>query len=279
MIDAQEILKSHFPESNWKIENPPAGASEQAFIADNGREKVFIKVGINAPAFTRLSDLGITPKIIYDGSNLEKPYIIQEFVEAKYPEVSWFAEHINEIAGLIKRYHQDPELRRLLDNNQSFNDHLKKEIEIIDENVGDNPTGIFDAEEVNIAVQQLKDQIATLKAVDLIPTHSDPNIKNFLLTDQGLKMIDWDDIILSDPMKDVALILWWNIPKDKWPTFFEALGEIYDEDRFYWWAARMSLSIASWFAKRGDVDNAKFFKDEFLRAMQREDNSQMFKIS
>ncbi len=56
------------------------------------------------------------------------------------------------------------------------------------------------------AFERLKARSKQLQAVPLVPVHPDPNTKNILLTSDSLLMVDWDDIQLSDPMRDAGLL-------------------------------------------------------------------------
>lgn len=42
----------------------------------------------------------------------------------------------------------------------------------------------------------------------LVPTHGDISPKNFLITPHGLLMVDWDDVALADPLRDLGPLLW-----------------------------------------------------------------------
>jgi thiamine kinase-like enzyme len=278
MVDVEEIIKKHFPDSQWNINEPPAGMSTQARIADNGREKVFIKFDVKTPALSRLSELGVTPSVVYDGTSEERPYIIQEFVEGEYPDRSWFSANLQTLAEFIKKYQQDQLLKDLLSKggSESYEEHIQQTLTHLKNSINDSKADIFETDEVKNGIDSLKERGRNLKPTTLVPTHADPNSKNFLLTNTGLTMVDWDDILLSDPMRDVGLMLWWYIPKDKWSTFFEYYGQDIDEEKIYWWTARASLSIAAWFANRGDLANAKFFTNDFLLAIQGKDNSQIY---
>ncbi len=278
MMSTEEILEKHFPKGQWNINEPPAGLSKQAYIADNGKKKVFIKFDVKTPALKRLSELGLTPLVVYDGTNEERPYIIQEFSEGSYPDRNWFFNNLQQLAMFIKKYQQDELLKDLLSKGkmQSYEEHIRQELAVLENSLRDFHFDVFETDHVKTGINLLKKKSRDLKPVPLVPTHADPNSKNFLLTNSGLSMIDWDDIILSDPMKDVGLMLWWNIPKDKWLEFFKFYGQELDEEKIYWWIARASLSIAIWFAKRVDRENAKFFIDDFLLAIQGKDNSQIY---
>lgn len=106
-----------------------------------------------------------------------------------------------------------------------------------------------------------------------MPTHPDPNTKNMLLLRKRLFMVDWNDVQLSDPLRDIGLILWWYVKRENWPPFFQAYGLIYDAmviERLFWWTARTSLAIALWqLDHKQDPSN---FLQDFIAAIHRDNN-------
>src|SRR6185312_2687144 len=99
------------------------------------------------------------------------------------------------------------------------------------------------------------------------------NTRNMLLTDEMFLLVDWDGILLSDPMRDVGLLLWWYISQRRWPDFFQSYGTSLDEasvDRIFWWAARTSFAVALWLAEHHYESTA--FLQDFLAALARKSN-------
>ncbi|MPZ13480.1 MAG: phosphotransferase [Chloroflexi bacterium] len=59
---------------------------------------------------------------------------------------------------------------------------------------------------------------------DLVPTHGDPSYTNFLVIDIRTFLVDWDDLMLADPLRDIGPLLWWYVLPVKWNAFFLAYG-------------------------------------------------------
>lgn len=274
----EERLTQLYPDGQWAIQKAHSGESSQAFIASNGKKKVFIKYDVTSRALKRLAELGLTPKLIYDGTHEDRPYIVQEFVAAEYPDRKWFSGNLQPLAKFITAYQQDVQLRNILLGNRSeeYSEHIERELRVLEESINNSGSDVFNRDEVKTGIKRLQEKSKSLKRAPLVPTHADPNAKNFLITNNGLVMVDWDDIKISDPMKDVGLMLWWYVPKIKWGNFAVYYGRDLDEEKIYWWTARASIQIATWFAKRNDKENAEFFLREFLGALQERDNSQMY---
>jgi thiamine kinase-like enzyme len=127
--------------------------------------------------------------------------------------------------------------------------------------------------EIEMAVERLKDWSKHLQSAILVPIHPDPNTTNILLSGPGLVMVDWDDVQLSDPMRDVGLLLWWYVAREQWGEFFDAYGAEMDEaiiERIFWWTARTSFAVVLWHVEHG-YDGQAFLED-FLAALHKESN-------
>jgi aminoglycoside phosphotransferase (APT) family kinase protein len=273
-----EKLNEIFPDGQWVLHKTAHGESNQTFIGNNGRRKVFVKCDVTIPAAERLGELGVAPRLLHNGMTETRPYIIQEYAEGTYPDRPWFADNLHQLANFIKTYQQDQKLNTIPSKGltSSYSEHLEKELFLLEKSVNDVSSVIFHTDEVRSGINALKQKSRSLRPVQLVPTHGDPNSKNFLITNNGLIMVDWDSIFISDPIKDAGLMLWWYVPKSKWKIFFEFYGQTLDEKKVFWWTAKASLQIAAWFGKQGDDENAAFFIRDFLDALEEKDNSQMY---
>jgi hypothetical protein len=94
-------------------------------------------------------------------------------------------------------------------------------------------------------------------------------------------MLDWEEIALSDPMRDVGLFLWWYVPPHKWREFFEVYDHTAPEpgdpthDGIYWWAARRSLEVALWLDRHDHKSAAQVFLTDFIAAAHRSGNPKL----
>jgi thiamine kinase-like enzyme len=278
METIKESLSDIYPNGQWDIQSSSIGASKQAFIASNGEQKAFVKLDVLAPILIRLSELGVAPRVLSEGLDGGKPYIIQEFVEGRKADKDWYAQNVETLARFIKRYHQDPRLKEILKDGQetSYSENITIALKGLYDDIEESNSDLLHSQEVKDMVVSLKERAKQLEPTPLVPIHKDPNPSNLLITKDGLVMVDWDDIRLSDPMQDISLILWWYIPHDKWRTFFEAYGGKMDEEKIRWWIARNTLSIASWYGKQGNSEYVDFFVKDASMALQGENNSQIF---
>jgi hypothetical protein len=59
--------------------------------------------------------------------------------------------------------------------------------------------------------------------------HGDPNDGNLLVTADGPVLLDWETLHLSDPLHDLAQVLWWGAPRARWPAALARFGASADD--------------------------------------------------
>lgn len=125
----------------------------------------------------------------------------------------------------------------------------------------------------------LTSQAKQLHAVPLAPVHNDPNGANTFLIDNKVMLVDWDDMLLSDPMLDVSQWLGWYVPQKRWPLFFSAYGLPLEQSiitRVYWWSARASFANVLWHIEH-DYDYDVFLQDTIAALHQKVRPHQVFR--
>jgi thiamine kinase-like enzyme len=274
---AQQILEREFHRSGWTIERPNSGNND-AVVATHGEHRVFLKFDVDGTPLDRLAALRITPALLASSSACGRTYIIQEYVAGSYPDRAWFSRHLPDLAQFIRHYQTDATLIRLLASpeSRSYNDRIAQQIVRLERGMDAARTPLLRTRQVSNAFRQLAQQAGQLQPTPLVPTHADPNNKNFLLVRDHFYLLDWDDICLSDPLRDIGLLLWWYVPRERWPEFFIASGLAMDctlLHKAYWWSAWTSLSVALWFDThtQDEMGVAAFLTDCYA-ALTYEDN-------
>lgn len=277
MHNIKHILAQHLPDQHWRIAPPPAGMQKETYIARSDQLALFVKFDAGTPAWLRLAEIGATPPILGMGTHQGRPYLIQQFVEGTYPDRAWFAQHIELLARFISRYHRDTQLMELLSAppTQSYADHIQREVTRLADAMAAASADMFKTDQARHAFARFSEQAGQLQPVPLAPTHADPSPSNMLVTTQEMTMLDWDDVLLSDPMRDVGLVLWWYLPQRAWQAFFDVYGAPMERDRIFWWVAKRSIELALWFNARRADEPAQAFLDDFYRAVQRQPNPQV----
>lgn len=248
--EAQQILEREFHRSGWTIERPATG-NKDAVVAMHGDRRVFLKFDVDGTALSRLAALGITPALIASGSAHGRTYVIQEYVAGSHPDRAWFSRHLPNLAQFIRRYQSDDALTQLLvPPPLSYDDYIRQQIARLQRGMNEAQTQALHTRQARETFHQLVQQARFLEPAPLVPTHADPNAKNFLLVQDDFYLVDWDDISLSDPLRDIGPLLWWYVPRERWPEFFAAYGMATASallHKVYWWSAWKSLSVAQWF--------------------------------
>lgn len=275
--DIAGILQQELPGDNWTIDRSKDGLSQASYIARRGHERVFIKLDAYTPALQRLAALGVAPAVLASGTYHGHSFVLQAHVTGTYPDWRWFSSHLPELSSFIKKYQTDETLVRLLAPHDriSYQQHVLQEVRALRTGLDAAATMPLKHASVSQGFADLAQQASQLPESPLIPTHADPNYKNFLLTDDRIYMLDWDDVVLSDPMRDVGLLLWWYVPETQWNEFFASYNQPLDAatlQRIYWWSARASLRIALWFDNKGDEDSADEFTTDFIAVLNRRPN-------
>jgi hypothetical protein len=271
----RHILQSHFHTNNWTITKPEDGQHKECYIAQNSAIKIFIKFAVPVAPLRRLGELEVAPRVLTGGMLDDRIYVIQEYIAGKYPDWQWFAHNLPLLARFIKRYHYDEELTAILseDAKTSYHEHIEADIADLEARFRTLASSGLHEPEIVAAFDMLKVQAQGLQPVKLVPIHADPNTKNILLIGDTLRMVDWDDIQLSDPMRDAGQLLWWYVARRQWDEFFAVYGLKLDEalvERIHWWAARTSFAIALWHVEHSY--NCTSFLLDFVAAIHGENN-------
>lgn len=275
MENIRHILQKHFPKTEWDISQPKDGQLRASYIAQSEGQRVFIKCNVPIDALQRLGEIGVAPRILANGMCEGTTYVVQEYITGRYPDWRWFALHLPFLASLMRRYHDDDQLISLLSKTMTTNyhDHVGSDMTTIEKQFRSLDSDVLHASEIASAFEKLKSQAQKLHPSHLVPVHPDPNTKNMLLVDNKLLLVDWDNLQLSDPMRDAGLVLWWYVSPQQWPIFFQAYGLPVDEylyDRIFWWAARTSFAVALWHVEH-EYDCTAFIRD-FIAAVNKDGN-------
>ena len=277
MEKTRQILQLHFHINNWAISKPDDGQQKECYIAQSGDGdfKLFLKFDVPVAPLRRLGKIEVAPRVLASGVLDNRSYVIQEYIAGTYPDWQWFAHHLPLLARFIKRYHDDEELTTILskDAKTGYYEHIAADIADLETRFQILESSELHEPTIIAAFDMLKVQEQRLQPVKLVPVHTDPNTKNILLAGNALHMVDWDDIQLSDPMRDAGQLLWWYVARRQWDEFFATYGLQLDEaliERIHWWAAHTSFAIALWHVEHA-YDCTPFLKD-FVAAIHGESN-------
>ncbi len=260
----------------WHVEKSQEGWSEKSFVATCDDRRVFVKFDIAVPILERLAQLRVSPEILTTGEYRGHPFVVQKFIEGSYPAPQWFGENLADTAELILRYHWDERLATLLEKESTtYHHHIHVRLTELDRRIQAAAAPGLHSREIERSLNAFKAKADRLPAESLVPTHGDPSYKNFIVSGRGVYLIDWDDLALSDSMRDIGPLLWWYVPRERWREFFAAYGVSPDQavlDRLFWWVAEESLDIALALDERGYREDTDEFLVDFTAAIRQEEN-------
>ncbi len=264
------------PGRSWQLQKPVTGWRKECYIASSDGEKYFLKFDVPVAVLERLGEIRVAPRVLFSGENAGVPYVIQEFVGGIHPpSQEWMRRHVGDLVAIVKAYHEDIHLAALLQSEHpvALRQHLGRDLDWLSGRFSLQSAGYLATRELQHGFEHLIQLSGVLRAEPLVPAHNDPSPTNILLVGGKFVFLDWDEITLSDPMRDIGVLLWWNFPPEQWHRFFEEYGldlTAWRREKIYWFAARASLDIAIWHAEYG-MDGTGFAED-FLAAVNQEPN-------
>ena len=253
---------------NWGVALFDDGSTSRSYVGSHGPRRVFIKLDVRTDALERLATLGVAPPVIRAGVMDGRGYVIQEWIDGTRPERAWFARELDAWAELLCVYQRDAPLAGLLSDAEltpdAYADDLARRADRVT---------LSGAEQAASRVRAGAEELARVPPG---PTHGDPNSSNFLVHGERVYLVDWDDAALSDPMRDIGQLLWWYVPEEQWPRYFERAAEPFDAaalQRLYWWVAAESLDVALRLAAEGRDRPARDFLTDALAALDHRPNA------
>lgn len=261
----------------WTASLAPNSWTPRSFIATDGDRRVFVKVDVRFDVLRRLAEIGVAPPLIDTAHHENQWMAIQEFVDGPRPERRWFRSNLPALAKLFAAYHHDRDLTVLLTpaTGLSYRDVVTRTLAELARRAEAIPGDSGLVSRLPAAVAALTDESGGLQEAPLVPTHGDPNRRNFLLADGRPYLVDWDELALADPLRDIGQMLWWYVPQEAWAQFLAASDldptpELFQ--RLYWWIASEFLEVATTTAEAGLETDAHAFFGDFTAALEHRPN-------
>ncbi|HYH12045.1 MAG TPA: phosphotransferase [Thermomicrobiales bacterium] len=270
------LLKTTFDIDRWDIRRPRQGARKECYIATSPEGSVFVKLDVRVDILERLGKLGVAPQVLAHGVHDAQTYVVQEFIDGGSPSREWLRERLGYIGTLFDTWHSDNVLVELLQQGSqaTYSAYLSQEISNLEGRLARREEPPFVRDEVRDAYAALIAAPASWGEAELVPVHDEPNTSNMLVSPRGLLFVDWDDLRLADPFRDLGPFLWWYVPERVWnelPQASEIERNKQIRDRVFWFAARTSLDVALWHFENGSGADRGFLAD-FVAAANRQPN-------
>jgi thiamine kinase-like enzyme len=269
--DILTYLHDNVAPVTWQLHIPQRGfSSAKRFIARSPHHTVFVKLNSDDRRLQILSDAKLAPQLLAGGAFGDTRITVQEFIEGQHPTRQWYADNAAIWATLMHTLSQLSRLRDTLPltTDETYQSLLARYIGQV--------TAIYTPGNLSQQEQSLVERLLTnyaarlpfIQGAGLVPVHGDPNADNMLITPSHVYLVDWDTLHLSDPMRDVALVLWWMYLPSHWQELLDLfqidLNDEAQQERFYLYISVWALEVALFFANA----QQKEWKQRFLRDAQ-----------
>lgn len=254
-----DFVRGVLPKGHWEI-SEPLGSMGTTRVARRDDRALVVK-RIDVPdIIVRLAEIGVTPPIVEVGDG----YLLQEHIDGPNPDGQWFAAHIESWTRLLRCYLYDGSLAALVDVAPR---RERLTVATAAGLFGEEPRDGWPEACVR-SFDRWRNQATALSSFPTMPIHTDAHMKNYVLAGTRPYLLDWDQIDLSDVVRDVGVQAWSFLAHETWPDFLERLhikrtAEL--ELAIYWWSAFKMLRTALW------VEDGSFHGMLYERAVSRLD--------
>lgn len=277
----RHVLRNAGFAGDWNVTPAAHGSTRRAFVAWQGYEALFVKRGPVHPALDRLSDLGVTPPILAHRRHDGDEFTVYPYIHGVVADPAWLRDHAHVMVDMLNLVQRDEVLTGLLGSAApvaTVEGHRAAVVTRLIERAKEATAPVFRSPEIGAALERLRDTRYRIGEPPLVPAHTDPNPSNVLVASGRTYLVDWDGIMLSDPMRDIGLLLWWFLPPERWPALLRRFwlpdaDSAASIDRAYWWSAVTSLRVALWIDQHTPDDGGIMsFLEDFHEAEARRPN-------
>lgn len=243
--EVRGLLQEHLSIPEWSF-SLPRGSGMESYLAKGNGQSYFVKVGVQAEQYVAMAEIGLTPPVLVDGQ-LEDglSVIVQPFIEGRRPSRLDYRNQLLEVAGLIRKMHNDSQIKEVLPavSSSSYKDaglraldrlrqkweHYKEQVPLV-------------TDFVDSSLEYLAQQVNTFSGEGLVASHGDICNANWLFTSDGkIYILDFESMALDDPALDMGALLWWYFPPELRKQFLDIAGYRYDDEFKFRMRVRMGM--------------------------------------
>lgn len=237
---------------------PAGGATGDAYIAQNGQQKLFLKRN-TSPFLAVLSAEGIVPKLLWTRRVTNGDVIsAQKWLPGRRLEPEDMK--VERVAKLLKKIHSSKALvqmiQRLGKQPLHAEDLLAEVHGILKADIKKDPT-------VQQGLAYLQESLVNVRYDDLVVCHCDVNHNNWLLSEENeLFLIDWDGAVIADPALDIGMLLYWYVPRHQWNEWLAQYDIEMNESlihRMKWYVVTQSILSIQWYATKKQQAEVKYW--------------------
>jgi thiamine kinase-like enzyme len=230
--ELRAFLHRTFGIEGWTFTLPP-GTGNETYFAHGGERGYFVKLGAYPERTVAMSEAGLSPPVLAidrleDGTSI----LVQAYIEGRTPRRRDYHEHIEQVAMLLHKMHNDAKVHKTLPASRSdlHSDVGHDAIADVRRRWEVHKTAVPSvAAFVDSSLDYLAQQIAGFTGSGLVASHNDFCNANLLLTGDGrIYVVDLEAMSLEDPARDVGVTLWWYYPPKMRSRFLQIAG--YEDD-------------------------------------------------
>jgi thiamine kinase-like enzyme len=226
--EVQSFLQRHLGGNGWEFALPE-GSGKESYFARSHAVKYFIKLGVEPSRYQVAADMGLTPPVLATGHLHDGvPILVQSFVEGRTPSRKDYRDNLEQVAAIIRRLHQSPELQRALPDVASdlySVAGLKCVADVRKRWVRYRAQVPKVAAFVDDSLAGLSQQVQAFQGKGLVAAHNDICNANWLISSDGqFYLLDFDAMSKDDPAVDLGALLWWYYRPELWHRFLEIVG-------------------------------------------------------
>jgi hypothetical protein len=270
-VYVRDVLRRELGGRDWQV-SELMGSMGKTRLASRGPAAVAVKL-VDTPLaiMTRLSEIGVTPPVIAAGEYEGARYLVQQVVTGPHPDHDWFGSNVARWADMVRCYLDDLPLRRMLEAESGFWRLGVVEAVAMFENLPIARTAALQDNAFHASLERWRRQAGDVARFPFRPIHPDAHWNNYVIADGRPYLLDWENVDLSDPIRDVGIQVWGFLPKRQWAEFLRRVDFVPTDDieiAMYWWAAFKMLMNAFWNDEHGDEGGAGFHAHIFRTAVE-----------
>jgi Predicted choline kinase involved in LPS biosynthesis len=202
-----------------------------------------------------LSREGITPKLVWTKRTGNGDVLTaQEWLDGRLLSPQEIGQR-SDVIHLLYQMHHSLSLKNML---EKIGGQEVLPIDLLTQYMVNLPNEVKQNHYLAKVFRFLEDHIPPYHSGEFSVVHGDVTHRNWLQSEQGLYLVDWDSVMLADPAVDLGILLGHYVEFDQWPQWLTAYGMRPTQeniDRIFWYATINFLQEIVRQYRRGDSKN------------------------
>ena len=206
-------------DKEWRLQ-PIKGATGQTYMGIRATERVFIKRN-TSPLLAALSKEGIAPKLVWTKRTVAGDILTaQEWLDGRVLK----AEEIggrNDVVDVLYHLHHSHLLKKML---EKIGGQIQTPAMLLQTYETQLPEELRKNSYLSRVLVYLTEHLPTYSTYNYMVVHGDVNHRNWLVSNNYLYLVDWDSVMMADPVLDLGMLLGHYVPKERWNKWLLSYG-------------------------------------------------------